>query len=391
MRIIFEANQLEKTLKDVVRIIPASAKTNTHKFVLITANKEESTVTLETSSQDVSIRRTLVDTLVQSPATILESGVCLLPTREFLEIVKRASDQVELSVKAHGTDATIQFGKAKFDLRGLDPATFAPYRNDEEESSRIEVTALALRALLGQTTYACSLSEVRPILTGVNFTLSDGLLHAAATDGLRLAKMNVKGITEGTAEGSLTIPKTPLDSMAAILPKDDDELVSLEFGNTALVATWNDAGTQFVMRALEGSYPDVSRIIPAVTKANVRVSRLGLLAACERIAIFAGDVENRKAQIEFVERKMRLSISSATAGSASDEIEYNSKDDIAPMMFNIKYWLDVLKVFESDEVSIGVNGQNQPITVHPVDGDAMALVSPIRQHGEAKQETKQTA
>ena len=135
----------------------------------------------------------------------------------------------------------------------------------------------------------------------------------------------------------------------------------------------------------------MSRIIPAVTKANVRVSRLGLLAACERIAIFAVDVENRKAQIEFVERKMRLSISSATAGSASDEIEYNSPDDIEPMMFNIKYWLDMLKVFGSDEISIGINGQNQPITVHPVDGDALALLSPIRHHGEAQQETKKTA
>lgn len=390
MKIQFEANQLEKALKDVSKIIPASAKTNTHRFVLITADKEECKVEFETTSHDVSIRRTLVDTLVQSPATILESGACLLPARDLLEIVKRATEMVEITVKQPGVNAVIKFGKAKFDLNGLDPSTFAPYRNDPEETSRIEVTADALRSLLEQTTYACSNSEVKPILTGVNFTLEDGTLHAVGTDGLRLAKDKAEGKTEGETQGNITIPKVPLENMAAILPKDDDEIVTLELGNTALVATWDDNGTRFVMRALDGNYPNVNRIIPTA-KTKIRVSRIELLTACERISIFAGDVENRQTRVEFQDGKMHLSIYSATAGTASDEVVYQGPENIDLMMFNIRYWLDVLKAFESDEIEVGIVEQNQPITVHPVGGETLALLSPILYHEPSNKKVKQSA
>lgn len=390
MKIVFDALQLQKKLKEVVRIIPASSKTDMHKFVRITADKEDCKVEFETTAHDVAIRQTLVDTLVQSPATILESGACLLPARELLEIIKRARDKVELTVNGPGFNTKIKFGKAEFDMNGSNPEVFAPYRNDPEETSRIEITALALRSLLEQTTYACSSSEVRPILTGVNFTLEDGTLHAVATDGLRLAKDKAEGKTEGEAKGNITVPKVPLESMAAILPKDDDEMVTLELGNTVLVATWDDDGTRFVMRALDGNYPDVNRILPRA-KTKIRVSRIELLTACERISIFAGDVENRQTRVEFDNGKMHLSIYSATAGTASDEVGYQGPENIDLMMFNIRYWLDLLKAFKSDEIEIGIVEQNQPITVQPVDGETIALLSPILYREPSDKDTKQTA
>ena len=394
MKIVFNAVRLQEKLKAVVRIIPASSKTDMYKFVRITADKEECKVEFETTSHDEYIRETLVDELVQSPAKIFESGSCLLSARELVAMVKRATDvaaeQVEIEVIKPGYNAILKFAKAEYRVNGVAPETFVPYRNDSEEANRIEITAVALRSLLTHVTYACATSEVKPMLQGVNFVLTEGNLQAVATDGLRLATRNAEGKTEGEVQGNVTIPKVPLEDMAAILPHDDDEIVTLELGNTALVATWDDEGTKFVMRALDGVYPDVDRIIPRSAKAQLRVSRTGLLNVCKNLALFDGDVENRQTHVKFEGGEMNMSIKSPTYGRAFDKVEYNGPENLEPRLFNIRFLMDMLNGFESDEVEIWLNDDRMPVTVHPVDGEGLALLSPILYRAQ-EEDIKQTA
>lgn len=396
MKMVFEKNALEKTLKDVVRIIPSAARTNLHKFVRITADRAQSRVEFVTTSSDGAIHRNMVDTQVQSPVTIYQSGACLVPARELLEIVKRAKDLVELSLRQNNFDVTVSFskdtgGKAECDVPGLDPSTFVPYQNDPQETTQMNVTAVNLRSLLGYTLYACSESEARPALTGVNFTVKDdGTLVATSTDGLRLAQAHIPGQVEGQVRETVTIPKTPLQSMVSILPNDDDEIVHLELGHSVLTATWDDEGTRFVLRALDATYPNTAQIIPTITRTNIRVSRAEMLDSCELIALFSGDVENRKTRLDFDNGLMRLSIQSSQAGKAFYEVkllEY-STPDIDPMMFNVRYWLDLLKVFDTEEIEIGINGQNQPVIIRSSERTAMALVSPVQFHEPRVNESK---
>ena len=373
MKAIFQAMDLQKVLKDVVRIIPSTAKTNVQKFVRITADKAESQVEFVTSSADVSIRRTMFELTSQSPLAILESGVCLLPARELLEIAKRATDKLELTL-AKGK-VTLKFGTAKFVLNGLDPREFSPYQNTEE-TSRIEMDALALRGLLAQTTYACAVSETRPVLTGVHFTIADNAIHAMATDGLRLAMAVAAGSAEWEQSHSLTIPKAPLESMLAMLPKDDDEVVELEIGSTVMVATWGDGETSLVMRGFSEAYPDTSRIVPASTQSQIRVARGSMLEALERLEMLCVS-NNRQIHVDFRNTYMDLSVSSAE-GSGQDTVEIAANtQEIQPMFFNVRFLLDVLKAVDAEEIEFGINGQNAPVLVNPVGGTGQALISPI--------------
>lgn len=379
MKVVFESNQLAKVLKDVTRIIPASAKTSTHRFVRIQVDKDECRVNFETTSHEAAIRRTLYDELVQSPAKIIEAGSCLLPARDLLEIVKHATNNVTMESSRNSTSVILQFDNAKFEMQGLEPDLFTPYENSAGSISYISVNALQLKNLLAHTTYACGTSETRPVLTGVHFHIADGNINAAASDGLRLAQMTVNGLSEEDPQGNLTIPKATLESLAAILPHDDDEVVGLEFGDTGLVATWGDDSTRCVMRAIAGTFPDVTRIVPRTMRHDLRVKRSELLTSFERIEIIAGENENKMMHMEFRPKDLRLMATSSAAGSVADIVNLAepTSDEVEPMLFNIRYWLDVLKSFNAEEIIIGVNGQNQPITVRPTDSDYLALLSPI--------------
>ncbi|MCF8568016.1 DNA polymerase III subunit beta [Alicyclobacillus tolerans] len=388
MKIVFQQTELEKTLKDVVRMIPTVAKTDMHQFVRITADRAQNRVEFVTTSHEAAIHRNVVDTQIQSPVTIYESGACLLSARKLLDIVKHATDVVQLSMKKNSFDVTISFGNSESDIHGLDPSTFVPYQNDPQQTHRVDVTALNLRSLLGSTLYACSDSETRPALTGLNFVVKDdGTLVATGTDGLRLARADAPGQVEGQAGGNLTIPKDPLHSLAAILPKDEDEMVHLELGSSVLVATWDDEGTRFVMRSLNEAYPNVDSIIPKSTKIQIRVSRSEFLEACHLLVLFSEDVENRKIRVDFENGVMRLSIHSKQTGKSFWDVpilECNAQD-IDPMMFNIRNWLDLLKVSNTQEIEIGINGPNLPVIIHSVETTAMALIAPVLQASYAKE------
>lgn len=392
MKIEFEANVLATVLKEVERIIPASAKTNIHRFVRITANKEEARVDFETTSHESSIRRTLYEAPVQSPLVIRESGACLLPARYFLEQVKCTDGKVEL-ISGKDSKVTLRDDFGKTNIPSIPVDQFTPYQNSEETVSHIEVKALQLRMLLEQTTYACAKSEARPIFTGVNFHFEEGKLHAVSTDTLRLASMSVIGEAKGDAKGQLTIPRTSLDSIAGILPNDDDETVYLEFGDTGLVVTWGDDETRCVMRAIDGIYPNVSSIIPRTVKHNLRVNRSELLRTFERIMLIAGENENMTMHVTFETTKILLSASAVVTGDGSYEVvllEPNN-ENIDAMLFNAKYWLEMLKAFKSEVVEIGINGTEMLVTVRPPENEYFALVAPLVKTATESGQSKQSA
>lgn len=50
------------------------------------------------------------------------------------------------------------------------------------------MNALVLKDIIGETKFAASDKETRPILTGINFKAHDHVLEVVATDSYRLAK-----------------------------------------------------------------------------------------------------------------------------------------------------------------------------------------------------------
>src|SRR5699024_11674570 len=76
---------------------------------------------------------------------------------------------------------TIQSGKSVFKLNGQDAEEYPQLPTLQTEHS-FEIQADLLKTLIKQTAFAVSTMETRPILTGVNLTLKDGLLNFTATD-----------------------------------------------------------------------------------------------------------------------------------------------------------------------------------------------------------------
>lgn len=374
MKIVFKRDPFTKLLRDALRVVPSSTTRPTLKYVLIRASKEDERVDIVASSEEVSLRRTTCELVLDSPVSIERSGACLIPAKELSEIVKRAGDDVIIEVMTdHRVE--IRFGRCKFELAALTPDLFHPYENDQAAVSHVRIPAPALRTLLRRTTYACSSGTARPILTGVNFSATGDKMVAVGTDGLRLAAFKVGVTLEGDAR-SLTVPRDALDRLAAMLPQDEDEEVSLELGETSLVATWGDDGVRFAMRALDGTFPDVTRIIPESPESVATVDRAQLLESCERVSVLN---ENSEAEFRFEDGELFLFSESALYGSAADRLRMESVSRNLTVWMNIGHWIATLRSLDGiEKIEIGTAGPTRTMSLLPVSGGGTCLLSPMQ-------------
>jgi len=387
MKIIFKREPLTKLLRDALRVVPTSTIRPTLKHLLIHANKEEQRVDIFASSDEVSIRRTMYELVLDSPVVIETSGACLIPAKELSDIVKSATEDIILEAASEHR-VEIRFGRTKFELSTLTPDLFHPYENEQATVTKARICAPALRTLLRRTMHACATNTARPILTGVNLTVSGDKMAAVGTDGLRLSAFQVGGVALEGETQSLTVPKDTLERLFVMLPQDEDEEIALELGATSFVATWGENAVRFAMRGLDGAFPDVSRIIPESPETVAVSNRIKLLEACERVSILN---EHSEAEFRFEAGDLFLFSESALYGSAADHISLTTTERDLTVWVNIAHWIATLRSLDGvDEIKIGTSTGAQTMNVHPVTGGGICLLSPLQRPSRTnlKQETK---
>ena len=377
MKATFKANELKNVLKDVVRVVPGRA-TNFQKYILIDVDAEDGQVSFTASSDSESLRRKMYDLAVGSAAIIDEPGTLLLPGKEFFDVVKVLDGDIEITTTGakHENGVLIKSGKSKYQLPGNNPTLFTSYDSKEKREAVLTIKATILKKMIGKTVFATAISETRPVLQGVHLTISDGVLKAVATDSQRLSSTATN--IENTDDAVAVLPRNSLESLVAMLPNDDDEEITLAFGQTSVIASWGDDEVRYVMRVLDGLFPDVSRIIPTPIE-SAQFHRTDMLKALERVALFAEATESKRALFTFENNAIRISSESPTMGEATDEVEMvTMATNIMPMKFNIRYWIDALKALDSESVEVGVIGQNKPVVIRPVgESDDVMLVVPL--------------
>lgn len=367
-------------LKDAIRVVPTSTTRQALKYVFIKATERDNRVDICTSNEELSVKMTLFDTTVDSPVTIFEPGTCLLPARELYDIVKVANTTVSLE-RTDSPMVIVQVGRTKYELNGLEPRLFQPYTNDKSSTTSVVIQAMALRELLHRTTYACHRGEARPILTGALFQLENESLNTVGTDGMRLSCATIEKLEIDGEPRVLPIPYESLDRLQALLPAhDDDEPVTLEVGDTSLIATWSDDGMRVMMRGLDGSFPNVQNIIPDKQTYTYRFQRQELLAACERVDILCDSQQSHKAELVFRRNELVMNGEWAMYGSAMARVDVqqtNSEEEITAL-FNLSYWIQALKSYAPDEfINVHISAPNRPVTLSPDTGESIALIAPM--------------
>lgn len=305
-----------------------------------------------------------------------EPGSVVLSGRFFVDIIKKLSgDFVELETnESHQTRITA--AKSEFNLSGNDPDQYPllPEVNDEES---LVLPAAILKNIVNQTNFAVSLSETRPVLTGVNWEFNDSGISFTATDSHRLALRRLDGGKFEVGNTTAIIPGKSLSELNKIIT-DSDEEVEIHFSQNQVLFSYGYM--RFISRLLEGNYPDTSRLFPENYETRVTVNNGDFYHAIDRVSLLAREGGNNVIRMNVENGNVELSSNSPEVGMVKEDVNTGEiEGEGLKISFNSKYMMDALKAINSDDVTIEFYGTMRPFTLKASESDEVVqLILPIR-------------
>jgi DNA polymerase-3 subunit beta len=382
MKVVCSQSELNAALQLVSRAVATRPTHPVLANVLLTADAGTNRLSLTGFDLNLGIQTSLA-------ASVETSGAITLPARLLGEIVSRlASDSpITLATEESGEQVQLTSLSGSYQMRGL-PADDYPELPMVESGMTLKLQPAGLVQALKGTLFASSADEAKQLLTGVHLRFNAKALEAAATDGHRLAVLQVEDALEDAAASSddategfaVTLPARSLREVERLMAgwrSDDPVSLFCDRGQVVFLA----ADQMVTSRTLEGTYPNYGQLIPDGFNRTLALERRGLIAALERIAVLADQHNN---VVKFTsqpdESVVQISADAQDVGSGSESLAASLTGDAIQIAFNVRYLLDGLKAMGSDRVVLHCNAPTTPAVLKP-EGDAEAftyLVMPVQ-------------
>jgi len=315
-----------------------------------------------------------VSTIV--PASVDQEGSITVPARKLAEIVRELPN-ASIRITASGEQrVTIECGRSKFRLLGLPKDEFPAFPAVKFDGGW-KATAGNLQKLITHVAFAASTEESRPILNGVLWELRPDRMRMVATNGHRLARMDVPTATTGGAQADLIVPPKALEQIRKLFSSEDE----IEVARSENHLGFRSATTQVFTRLIEGPYPNYEQVIPRENDKVMTADKSAFTSALRRMSIVASD-QTHRIRMAFANGSCKLSVQTPDLGEAQEEVTVTYEGDALEIGFNAAYLLEVLKYMPTDEIRMTFKAPERAATCEPVGWDDpasfLSLVMPLR-------------
>src|SRR5213075_1931671 len=286
-------------------------------------------------------------------------GAITIPAKKLAEIARELPPS-PVKVAAVGEQrVTLDCGRAHFKILGLPKDEFPSFPAVKFKDSW-RVRAGELRKLIDHTAFAVSTEESRPILNGVLWELRAELMRMVATNGHRLAKMEVPITTAGAPSSDLIVPPKALDHVRRLFPEDEE----LEIAKGDNHLGFRSPFTAVFTRLIEGPYPPYDQVIPRDNNRVAIADRQALTSALRRMSIIASD-QTHRIRLSFNAGMLKFSVQTPDLGEATDELAVRYTGDPLDIGFNANYLLEILKYIPTEEVRLTFKAPERAATLEP--------------------------
>ncbi|MEK3798325.1 DNA polymerase III subunit beta [Peribacillus sp. FSL H8-0477] len=330
-------------------------------------------LTLVGSNSDIIMKQVIP--VCSDDLLLIEEGYVLLPAKLFLDIMKKLPEIINVKGLSN-FHIEITSGDINLRLNGLNPDDY-PELPKMEAVQAITLKKSEISALFKQTAFAAAKNGTKPILCGINMSISEGEITCAATNSHRLASKRLQIANQGI-RCSVILPNKGINALIRILDQAESD-VSIFFTDSYMIFQIKTITMYF--RLVEGNYPDVSMLIPKEHQTEISVSTKSFLEGIER-ASFVASSRNHTIQL-IINSKTELLLVSASAelGEISErQMMHSIKNELdLKITFNGVFMTDALKTIHTTETILRFGGTMRPILITPFGDDSLLhIISPVR-------------
>ena len=303
-----------------------------------------------------------------------DSGEFVVSPRLFNEFTRRMSGDVISFDIDENLIINISCSATECSFSAMSADEFPELPNVDSERS-FSVKQSTLKSIINQTSYAASLNESKPIMTGELFDIENGSFNMVAIDGFRLAIRNEK--IECSDNYHFVVPKKALSELSTLIKDEsDDKMCRICTNDRHIIFELNNIFV--ISRLLEGAFHNYKLSIPTECKTEAVVSTRELANCLERCSLLIDDKNKSPIRCEVAGGDIKISCKTGI-GKLNDTLSADITGETVTIGFNNKLILDALKAAEGDKIRIRFNGAMKVIEILPLEGeDYIFLVMPIQ-------------
>lgn len=304
-----------------------------------------------------------------------EEGDIVINARLLAEILRKLRG-IDVEIECDDRlGCHIRSGEAVFDIMGMDATDF-PEMPSLTEGENLIIKGEDFCDMVKGTIFAVSQIEgTRPILTGINISVSDGVLQFVAIDGFRLA-IRRKNIDINNDINFIVAGKA-LNEVVKLID-ENTENIEIKVGKNLIL--FKISGYIFISRLLEGEFVNFEKIIPSEYSQRVNIFCDEIIDSVERVSLLINDNFSTPIRCAFQKQELIISCTSAL-GRAKEKMNINLEGNEFEMGLNSRYLLEALKACECEEIDLKFNGSNAGVTITPLGEESkemLYLIMPMR-------------
>ena len=345
MKFSVTKEKLLECLQQVQNVVSTRTTLPILSNVLLQAQGNE--VRLTTTDLDVGFRGSF-------EASVEKEGATTLPARRLFTIIRELpSSEIQFDIDGKNA-ASIRSGQSFFKILGLPEEEFPPLPKFDE-AKVVTIRQKDLRDGLKKTSYAISTDETRYVLNGVLFSFKDNKLTLVATDGRRLAMLDIDLEFPRSHEADIIVPTKAVAELQRLLTDEGDVRVSVGSGQIAFDLN----NTLLVSKLIEGNYPNYKQVIPGEMKERVTLERETFLNSLKRVSLLASDKSN-SIKLNFTKNNIDITANTPEVGEAKESLPVAYKGREFSIAFNPEFLMAPLRNLAEDEVFLDLIDEMSP-------------------------------
>jgi len=259
-------------------------------------------------------------------------GVFAIPSKNLLESLKELPDQpITFDIDDATLEMFIYYENGKYNFIGQNGDEYPQAKPLKDGATKIEISADDLLSGISRTSFATAEDELRPIMNGILFDISETDITFVASDGHKLVRFK-NFSAKGNEKATLILPKKPANLLKTILPKETGNVTISFDDNNAYINMENMA---IISRLIEGRYPNYNGVIPKDNPFKITIDRLLLVNALKRVVVFSNPGSTL----------IKLQLSPNSIFITAQDIDFSTSAEET-----------VNCVYEGEEISIGFKG-----------------------------------
>jgi len=319
---------------------------------------------LTTTDLDVGVRGSI-------EANVEKPGAATLPARRLFSIIHALpSAEIVLEVDSKSV-ASIRCGPSFFKILGLPQEEFPPLPKFEGAKT-FTLRQKDLKDGLRKTSYSITTDETRYVLNGILFSFKDNKLTLVATDGRRLALVDIELEFPRSHEVDLILPTKAVTELARLVSEEGDIKMSVSENQVAFEVD----GTFLVSKLIEGNYPNYRQVIPPEAKERITLERESFLNSVHRVSLLSSEKSN-SVKLVFSKNNIDIMANTPEVGEARESLPVAYKGREFSVAFNPEFLMAPLRNLPTDEVFLDLIDEMSPGVIK-VQSPFLYVLMPMR-------------